>query len=337
MKRIQIILSMLLGCGLLYAGDTSRKGTTGADQLLIPVGAKTVATAGAFMASTTGTEAIYINPAGLSGSESSEALFSYTDYIAGMKLAYFSAAYYMGDLGSVGLSFKNLNFGDIPITTAANPDGLGATYSPSFFVLGLTYSKAITDRVRAGVNMKYINESIMATGANGLAFDFGVQYKFLGNLWLGVALKNIGSDMRYTGTDLQSKTQVPNATPTSYGSGIYEPVTESFELPSIFELSFSYLFEISQDNSLMLAALYRNNNALEDEVCVGGDLTVIKMIHIRGGYEYLTQNQSDSEYGLCLGAGLEYNVSNLIVNVDYAYRSLKSFKGNQVVGLRVSF
>jgi len=233
MKSIQLILSILIGCGLLYAGDTSRKGTTGADQLLIPVGAKTVATAGAFMASTTGTEAIYINPAGLSGSESSEALFSYTDYIAGMKLAYFSAAYYMGDLGSVGLSFKNLNFGDIPITTAANPDGLGATYSPSFFVLGLTYSKAVTDRVRAGVNMKYINESIMATGANGLAFDFGVQYKFLGNLWLGVALKNIGSDMRYTGTDLQQKTQVPNATPTSYGSGIYEPVTESFDCDRI--------------------------------------------------------------------------------------------------------
>ena len=185
--------------------------------------------------------------------------------------------------------------------------------------------------------MKYINVRMMATGANGLAFDFGVQNKFLGNLWFGVALKNIGNDMRYTGTDLQQKTQVPNATPTSYGSGIYEPVTESFELPSIFELNFSSLFKISQDNSLMLAALYRNNNVLEDDVCVGGDLTDIKMIHIRGGYAYLTQNQSAPEFGLCLGAGLEYIISKIIVNVDYAYRSLKSFKGNQVVGLRVSF
>ena len=51
------------------------------------------------MASTTVTEAIHLNPAGLSGWESSEALFSYTDYIAGMKLSYFSTGYYMCNLG----------------------------------------------------------------------------------------------------------------------------------------------------------------------------------------------------------------------------------------------
>jgi hypothetical protein len=331
------MIAVIVGCGLVYAGDTSRKGSTGADQLLIPVGAKTIATAGAFMASTTGAEAVYINPAGLSGSEGSEALFSYSDYIADLKLSYFAAAYYMNDLGSVGISFKNINFGDIPVTTAQYPDGTGATYSPSFFVLGLTYSKPITDRVRAGVTMKYINESIMATNASGLAFDFGIQYKFLGNLWLGVALKNIGSDMRYTGTDLQQKTQVPNATPTSYGSGEFEPVTESFELPSMFEMSMSYLFQITQDNSLSVAALYRNNNALEDEVCVGGDLTLLNLVHVRGGYELLTQNQSESEYGSTFGAGIEYNISKFVIDVDYAYRSFKSFKGNQVLGIRVSF
>ena len=337
MKSMNLIIAVIAGCGLLYAGDTSRKGSTGADQLLIPVGAKTIATAGAFMASTTGTEAMYVNPAGLSGSEGSEALFSYTNYIADLKLSYFGAAYYMGDLGSVGLSFKSLNFGDIPVTTAQFPDGTGATYSPSFFVLGLTYSKPITDRVRAGLSMKYINESIMATGANGLAFDFGIQYKFLGNFWLGVALKNIGSDMRYSGTDLQQKTQVPNATPTSYGSGVYEPVTESFELPSVFELSVSYLLEVTQDNSLALAALYRNNNALEDEVCIGTELTLLQAIRLRGGYELLTQDQSDSEYGLTLGAGIEYSVSKLVIDVDYAYRSFKSFKGNQGIAIKVAF
>jgi len=67
--------------------------------LLIPVCAKTVANVRAFMASTTVTEAIHLNPAGLSGWESSEALFSYTDYIAGMKLSYFSTGYYMCNLG----------------------------------------------------------------------------------------------------------------------------------------------------------------------------------------------------------------------------------------------
>jgi opacity protein-like surface antigen len=70
---------------------------------------------------------------------------------------------------------------------------------------------------------------------------------------------------------------------------------------------------------------------------MGGDLTLLNMVHLRGGYELLTQNQSESEYGATYGAGIEYSVSKFVINVDYAYRSFKSFKGNQVLGIRVSF
>ena len=50
----------------VYAGDDSRKGTTGADELLIPVGARGIATGGAFLSNITGLEALYYNPAGFS-------------------------------------------------------------------------------------------------------------------------------------------------------------------------------------------------------------------------------------------------------------------------------
>jgi len=115
-----------------------------------------------------------------------------------------------------------------------------------------------------------------------LAFDFGVQNKFLGNLWFGVALKNIGNDMRYTGTDLQQKTQVPCDSHKLWIRYIWAGDRIVWTAQH-FRVKLSSLFKISQDNSLMLAALYRNNNVLEDDVCVGGDLTDIKMIHIRGG------------------------------------------------------
>ena len=47
MKRIVILLFFNFAV-LLYAGDPSRKGTTGAEQLLIPVGAQSIATSWSF-------------------------------------------------------------------------------------------------------------------------------------------------------------------------------------------------------------------------------------------------------------------------------------------------
>ncbi len=58
------------------------------------------------------------------------------------------------------------------------PDGTGSTYSPSFLMVGLTYSKVITDRISVGTNAKLISEKIQNTSANGFAIDVGVQYKF---------------------------------------------------------------------------------------------------------------------------------------------------------------
>ena len=48
MKKLIILLLITFGIVNALAGDASRKGTTGADQLLIPVGARSIATGGAF-------------------------------------------------------------------------------------------------------------------------------------------------------------------------------------------------------------------------------------------------------------------------------------------------
>ena len=77
-------------------------------------------------------------------------------------------------------------------------------YSPSFISAGLTYSKIITDRVSIGVNAKVINESILDVSATGFALDFGVQYRFPSNLSIGAAVKNVGTNMVYSGGDLQA-------------------------------------------------------------------------------------------------------------------------------------
>lgn len=325
MKKLLALIMIVAFTSLSFAGDVARKGTTGADQLLIPVGARGIATGGAFVANITGIEAIYYNPAGVAVAERSEAMFNYMSYVADINISYFAAVANLGDFGSLGLSFKTMDFGDIPITTVDNPDGTGANYSPSYIVGGVTYSKIITDRVAIGVNMKVINESIIDASALGFALDFGVQYRFGNNLLLGATVMNIGSNMKYDGPSLQHKTSIPGSTLTGL-NGVYEVTTEEFQIPSYFELSVAYQYDVNEQNSFNFASRFRNNNVLEDVMSFGMEYGFMNTFFVRGGYDLAFENQDDQLFGFTAGAGVNYEFSgDLGISVDYAYRDVKEF------------
>ncbi len=337
-NKLVLTCSLIALAGAAQAGDISRKGTTGADQLLIPVGARSIATGGAFLSNTYGVEAIYYNPAGLSGIQRTEVMFSYMNYIADINISYFALGFHPGELGSFGVSFKTFGFDEIAVTTVDNPDGNGSTYSPSIFNLGLTYSKTITDQVRAGITAKVIHEGFLSTAASGFALDFGVQYRFNSDLSLGVTVKNLGGNMKFSGQDLQVRTDVPDALPNQQGTGIFEPVVEAFQVPSYFEMSTAYEFKQNGgNNSLLLGAAYRNNNSLEDLLMVGGEVKAAKIFFLRGGYDYSVQNNEDAQYDWTLGGGLEYEMESFKVNVDYAYRNVQDFDANNVFTVRLAF
>jgi opacity protein-like surface antigen len=323
MRKILILLIVISFTVVSYAGDAARRGTSGADQLLIPVGARSIATAGAFLANVHGVEAIYYNPAGLGSMRGTEAMFDYSRYIADINISYLAVGTNLGEIGSIGLTYKSMNFGDIPVTTFENPDGTGETYSPSFVTFGLTYSKELTDRVIAGATMKVIHEGIQNTNANGWALDFGVQYNFNKNISLGVVVANIGDNMKYSGADLQTRTAIPGSALGS-GTGVYNPETEEFQIPSYFDLSGTYKFSFDDKNSLSLAAAFRNNNNLDDLVRGGLEYDFMNMLYLRGGYNYFTGNQDNYIYDYALGAGVQWEMTDGVnIKFDYAFRHVK--------------
>ncbi|VAX24955.1 hypothetical protein MNBD_IGNAVI01-2135 [hydrothermal vent metagenome] len=336
MKKLLTVFIILIFSVTVFAGDAARKGTAGAEQLLIPVGARSIATVGAFNSHFTGVESIYYNPGGLDRMKGTEAMFNTMQYIADINISYFAIATKLG-IGSIGLTYKSIDFGDIPVTTNLNPDGTGQTFSPNYFVLGLTYSTMITDRVSAGANLSLINETIMNTGANGWAIDFGVQYRFAPNFSLGVAVKNIGGNMRYTGEDLKVKTEVPSAALGS-GLGVYEVDTESFQIPSYFDLSLGYTFDFNKENRLSIAGVFRNNNTIENELKFGLELQFLNVLSLRGGYNFMTENASTSIYNWALGAGVNFNIAESFdLMFDYAYRNVENFSANHVFTLVLGF
>ena len=334
----KIILILILIATSIYAGDVARKGTTGAEQVLIPVGARGIATGGAFLANITGLESIFYNPAGLDVYPQTEAMFSYVNYLADINISYFAIGTSLGDIGSIGLDLKTFDFGDIPVTTETFPDGTGETYSPSFLTIGFTYSKVLTDRISIGTNLKIISENIQNTNATGFALDAGVQYRFSEALMIGAAVKNIGSDMSYSGQDLSSRTVIPGSIPGS-SSGSYEVITEGFQIPSFFQLSMTYALNINEQNNLMFAGAYTANNSFEDIANLGMEYGFMNNFFVRGGYNFLFDNSSEYIYGLTFGAGLDYKLGGEVGFVfDYAFRDVKDFPtANHVFTIKLSF
>ncbi len=324
-KFITVLILSVIFSTLLMAGDVSRKGTSGAEQLLIPVGARGIATGGAFLSNISGMEAIYYNPAGLDYVKRTEGMFSYMSYIADINISYIAVGTSIENLGTFALSFKTLDFGDIPITTFDSPDGIGANYSPQYYIAGLSYSKMINDRVTIGINTKFINETIMSVNANGFAIDFGVQYRFRQNFSLGAVVKNIGTNMRYQGTDLQVKTPIPNSQPGTV-PGVYEAATEPFQIPSYFSLSIAYDYALNEQNKLIIGSTFTNNNTYEDELKLGLEYGFMNSFFLRGGYNTIVKNVDKSIYGLTFGAGVDYKfIEGIGLVFDYAYRDIKDF------------
>ncbi len=332
------VCTILLGTASAFA--QTKAGLSAAPELTIPVGARYVATSGANISSVSGVDAITWNPAGLDAGSGSSALFSYRQYIADINISYVALATKIEGVGSLGLSLRSFNIGTIPVTTVQQPDGNGQEISPSFFTLGLTYSKQLSDRVGFGVNLNVVSESFGGVSASGLAFDAGVQYKNLigvEGLALGVTVRNIGTSMQYGGSSLWVQASDPNA---ARGLSYYKVEAASFQMPSVIDLGVGYAKPIDEDNSLRISVAYENDNYGIDGYRVGGEYNFQNSIFIRAGYLYSTDVSGTvsifQNYTLGAGINLE-KYAGIGISVDYAYVPVKYFSANNLIDIRMNF
>jgi hypothetical protein len=346
MKRVfdARILMLLLVLGIVfapsgYAGRGDKAGTSAAPELLIPVGARDFAVGGASLAMTSGVEAIYWNPAGLSRmNSSSEAMFSHMNYIADIGVEYVALGTSFEGFGAIGLSLKALSMGEINVTTEDNPDGTGETFSPTYVTVGLTYSRLLTDRISVGLTTNLISETIDRVSATGVAFNIGLQYSSFANvsgLSIGVAVKNIGPAMTFDGSGL-----LRQATPggVSRPSSPVKIQAATDELPSTIELGVGYSVRPQEDHALNFSGLFINNNFSDDEYKLGAEYGFNNQFFLRGGYTFSQESIDNSYiYGFSAGAGFNANFTGLNVTLDYAFRDVEFFQSNHVFSLRLGF
>jgi hypothetical protein len=326
------------------AANKNRIGTAGAQELLIPVGARGVALGFSGSLFIKGVDAIYWNPAGLSRMDNSvEAMFSQMSYIADIGVSYGAIGVRVGEFGHLGFTLKSLSFGDIPVTTELFPDGTGATYSPSFLTMGVTYSRLLTDRISVGVTGYLVSEKILDVSATGMCFDVGVQYQNLGiqGLALSVTVKNLGPNMTFDGAGTYKTANTTDG--AIRGTQTLKTELSSFELPSDLEIGFGYSPKLDDKNSVAVSAAFRNNNYLEDEYNLAAEYSFMNTVFVRGGYTFSPQTDKDITsasgyiYDWTMGAGVHYTTGGVDLSFDYAYRNVRYFSGNHTLTFKVGF
>ena len=337
MKTLKLVLTSVTMFAVLIGGDESRIGTSGGNQVLVPVGARGIALAGSERVYSSGLESVYWNPAGLARSQNPTVLASSMDLFNDMGVNYFGASGNFDKLGMLGVTVKSIDMGDIPVTTVEDMDGLGGgTFKPTLTTMGLTYANSFSDRSFFGVTGKIVYESIPRATASALALDIGVQYTGLAGvegLGLALVLNNLGTDMHYEGSGLTSQGT------TEDGISDFMNRESSYDkLPSTYNMSLSYSVA-----GAILGMTYTSHNFSYDELNLGGEYTLNDMFHLRAGLtspmlEEDSMNDGETLYSMNFGAGLKYSLYGVNLVVDYTMRNQSdSFNTSNVFSLGLVF
>lgn len=347
MKKILLSLSLLLfGITSMYAGNPDRQGEAGAAELLLNPWARSAGLHTMTTSTISGVEAMRLNVAGLGRIEGKELIVSNARLYEGstIQLNALGFAQKMKGGGAFGVSLVALDFGDIPVTTVGQPGGTGATFSPSFFNLGIGYSYTYENKISVGLLFRTISESTSDVSAFGFALDAGVQYVSgeKDNFRLGISLRNVGSPMSFGGQGLAFQTDNPEGN-TTYPITVSQR-SESFELPSVLNIGLSYDFYFTDKMILRAVGNFTSNAFSRDQIGGGLEFMFNDMFVLRGGYKSDFGDSGTSlgnvYSGLAAGASIEipFNKSRKnTLGIDYGYRATNPFRGTHNFSMRLSF
>lgn len=360
MKYLKIPLFLILATYAvdLMGGNPDRAGSAGATELLINPWARSSGWADANTASVRGLEAQSLNVAGLAFTRRTELIFAHTNWLKGsdININNFGLSQRVGESGVIGTSVMAMDFGDIPRTTVDLPEGGLGNFKISFINVGLSYAKEFSNSIYGGITTRIITESMSDLVAAGLAFDAGIQYiTRIGNtkrdnFRFGIALRNVGPPMKYSGDGLSFRDIVNNIDMT------IEQRSQKYEIPALVNFGATYDFFFGSVNGdtikkikypahrLSLAATFTSNSFTQDQYRAGVEYDFRSYLMLRLGYVYEKPDQSyntafNAHTGLTAGFTVEIPLSKVkggTFGVDYSYRATSPFLGTHNLGARIN-
>lgn len=316
MRKLLCLLLVLATAGTVSA-EYAKMGTAGAQFLQIGVGSKYQGMGGSSVATVNDAYAMFWNPAGLVEIENWDVSLTNVNWLLDIDLNYVAIARRFEDVGVFGISATVLSVGEQEITTVAQQDGTGENYSATSYAIGLSFARRLTNRFSFGTSVKYIGEEIGQVNARGMAFDFGTMFQTgFNSLRIGMAITNMGGDMRFSGNGLRIAYDELN------GEDQNAPVsaelwTNSYNLPLTFRLGMAYDMPMNANSVVTFAGQFDHPSDAEQRGALGTQVAFSQKFFLRGGYKINYDEES-----LAFGGGLVTGIGgDARVLIDYAWQN----------------
>jgi hypothetical protein len=288
--------------------------------------------AGAYVGMAEDAVALFWNPAGVTHVARHAVHFSHLQWFATVHLTSVGYVINLDRWGVLGLSVNSLGMDKMEVTTELQPEGSGEFWDAQDVALGLTYARALTDRMSVGLTAKYLRQRIWHESASGVAFDVGTQYQLdFRRLVIAMAMTNFGADLRLEGRDLD----VVHDRNVSVSRNRLTPArlqTETYPLPLHFQVGIA--FDVYRSPFLAvrsaLDAAHPNDN--RERINFGTELAIRQIAFLRAGYRYNYDQESWT-----LGAGVRLPFARSRVRVDYAYSFFELLDDVQRFSLGMEF
>jgi hypothetical protein len=317
--------------------DLSKVGTSAANFLKLPIGARALALGGGGVATVKDATALYWNPAGIGALDRMTLAYNKADLYAGITHSMTALVMPLGLNSRIGVSYIGLNSGEMEVTTVEEPEGTGEYFEVTNTCIGLTFSQILTDRFTLGVTAKWVQEKIQRAVANGIGLDIGSTFNtgLLGTR-LGMAILNMGPKMRLDGPDLVFDRQLDDE-PGEITAGLNPQAklsTLEYDLPLMFRMGVAIdllggisTFMANDMNRVTALVDIEDANDQVARLGVSMEYAWNEMVYARFGYrvrskvsEQLGERLRDryrETFTMGYGLGLNTTVSGYAIQLDY--------------------
>lgn len=344
-KQMKIRYLFLLVTTFLFSVQSTnyaqmkKVGQSGMTYLAISLGARESAMGNASVASVSGTQGMFYNPATLTSLENIGVVLNHVSWIADTQLYGFGAAYSFGDYGTLGLDMIYMDYGDIMgtrrVDKSVDERGFITTGNLNIqdYSIGVSYGFPVNELFSVGLKLKYVHEDLGSVPIavkeidqanqiyeyedrewviNNWGFDFGAYYKIgYKDLVLGVAFQNYSPDMKYW--------------------------TEHFQLPLVLRMGLAMdimKFWNDEGGDFELNTSFDVLHPIDytERVHIGTELAFKKMFFLRAGYKF-NYDTEDFSFGL----GFNFDFGGVGATLDYAYTHVEFFNSVNRLSLNFNF
>lgn len=321
------------------ASGFDKVGTTIAPFLKLGVGARAMGMGGSFVALSDDGSAMYWNPAGMMNQKKINTAFIHNNWAMDISHDFIGVSFPTGRSGVLGFSLTALSMDEQDVTTVAEPDGNGLTYSVLDMAIGISYAHQISDRFSYGQTIKYIRLVAFNEIANTIATDIGMLLRtdFHG-MKIGMCLSNFGGEPKYEGRDLIESADIDDNIDGNISSDV-TLTTEPWPLPLLFRIGIAMdlvgkndAYMSSSRNRLTLSLDAEHPNDSREHLNLGGEYSYNELFFIRGGYRF-----NYDEENWTLGAGVKLDLGILGKTfINYSVRPFGPFGNTNQISIELA-